>query len=128
MGLAFVLYFGEMFDKVNIISCAILILTITFLVIASIVSLANQESRDRFTGQPNEYRETFNKFFKILKYPLIASLLFTCLIPSSKTVYMMVAAKVGQDIATSPKAKELGGKLYQLINQKLDEQLSKKKN
>lgn len=49
------------------------------------------------------------------------------LLPSKQTIYMMAAAKVGQDIVTAPETKEVGGKLLKLLNQKLDEQLSEKK-
>jgi hypothetical protein len=53
----------------------------------------------------------------------IFSVFVGVLIPSKQTIYMMAAAKVGQDIVASPETKEIGGKVLQLINQKLDEQL-----
>jgi hypothetical protein len=53
---------------------------------------------------------------------LIATLI-SVLMPDKQTIYMMAAAKVGQDIVQAPETKEIGDKVLKLINQKLDDQL-----
>lgn len=45
--------------------------------------------------------------------------------PDKDTIYLMAGAKVTEDIVKSPEAKELGGKILKVINQKLDEQVRK---
>lgn len=53
---------------------------------------------------------------------------FICLlVPGKQTIYMMAGVEFAQEIASSPKTKELGGKVLNLINKKLDEELEKKK-
>ena len=48
-------------------------------------------------------------------------------LPSSKTIYLMAGAKVAEDVAKSPEAKEISSKIIKVLNQKLDEQLEQKK-
>ena len=42
------------------------------------------------------------------------------LIPSAKTMYTMAAVKYGQEVLETPEAKELGQKVYKILNEKLD--------
>lgn len=47
--------------------------------------------------------------------------------PDKNTVYLIASAKVTEDIVKSPEAKEIGGKILTIINDKLDEQVKGKK-
>ena len=66
---------------------------------------------------------------KLAKYWLIITIAGTIAVitPTTKTAYMMVEAYATKKVAESPEAKEVGTKLLMLINQKLDEELSKSK-
>ena len=76
---------------------------------------------------------TTSERVKVLRYlsiTIISAILFisaAIFIPTKQTIYMMAAAKVGQDIVEAPATKEISSKVLQLINQKLDEQLGGKK-
>ncbi|RTL03662.1 hypothetical protein EKK58_12505 [Candidatus Dependentiae bacterium] len=50
-------------------------------------------------------------------------LLLDILVPNKETLYTMVAASTIQDIATSPKVQELGGKSLDVINKVMDDYL-----
>lgn len=49
------------------------------------------------------------------------------LIPNKETLYTMVAAHTVQDIATSPKVQELGGKSLEVIEKVMDDYLKEVK-
>lgn len=55
-------------------------------------------------------------------------LLLTGLIPNKETLYTMVAASTIQDIATSPKVQELGGKSLEVIEKVMDDYLKEGKS
>lgn len=50
-------------------------------------------------------------------------LLLSTLIPNKETIYVMVAAKTVEDIATAPRVQELGGKSLDVINKMMDDYL-----
>jgi len=51
---------------------------------------------------------------------LIPCLIVMTLLPAPKTAYMMVGAYAAQKVAENGKVQETGGKVLELINQKLD--------
>lgn len=51
---------------------------------------------------------------------LVISSLFTIIIPSEKTAYLMLGGYTAQKIVQSDNAQEISGKLMKIINQKLD--------
>jgi hypothetical protein len=51
---------------------------------------------------------------------LIPCLLVITFLPAPKTAYMMVGAYAAQKVAENGKVQETGGKVLELINQKLD--------
>ncbi len=53
----------------------------------------------------------------------MACMLFAVFIPTKETIYVMVAAKTVEDIASSPKVQELGGKSLDVINKVMDDYL-----
>lgn len=57
----------------------------------------------------------------------IILILLATLIPNKETLYTMVAAYTVQDIATSPKVQELGGKSIEVIEKMMDDYLKEVK-
>jgi hypothetical protein len=57
----------------------------------------------------------------------IVLILLATLIPNKETIYTMVAAYTVQDIATSPKVQELGGKSLEVIEKVMDDYLKEVK-
>lgn len=62
--------------------------------------------------------------FKFICSPIIC-LSLAVLLPSERVIYTMAGAYAVEQIATSDGAKQIGGKVLDLINQKLDSELSK---
>lgn len=42
-------------------------------------------------------------------------------LPTKQTLYTIAAVRYGEQVLTTPEAKEIGGKVYNILNQKLDE-------
>ena len=73
-----------------------------------------------FHNTPENWK-LWRKLIKIGTITFVSSLLLFPVVPTEKTVYMMVGAKASSEIIANPKVQETGGKVLQLINQKLDE-------
>ena len=79
--------------------------------------------------------EVENRFNKKYKKPMIMPVrfaigfivlgLFMAFIPSKQTVYMYAGAQLADRVAADPKVQQLGGKVYDLIEKKIDEELAK---
>ena len=65
------------------------------------------------------------KFVRYAALVIILASIPLVFTPSKSSIYLMAGAKVTEDIVKSPEAKELGGKILKVINQKLDEQVKK---
>ncbi len=67
----------------------------------------------------NEWR-TWRRCVTLAAVIFFPSLLLTIIIPQEKTLYMMLGAKTAQDIVANPKVQQVGGKVMDLINKKLE--------
>lgn len=56
----------------------------------------------------------------------ILLILISILIPSKQTIYTIAAVKYGEQVIKTPEAREVGEKVYKILNQKLDEVLKEK--
>lgn len=55
----------------------------------------------------------------------VSSAIISCLIPSSKTIYTIAAVKYTEEVVKNEKVQEISGKVYQILNDKLDEMIKK---
>lgn len=62
----------------------------------------------------------WRRFAYIIVSIFPTALLLSLLIPSEKTLYLMMGAKTTQAIVSNPKIQETGGKVMELINKKLE--------
>lgn len=75
-------------------------------------------------------KENKDALFKWSKINFIAAIIIGCIgcfIPSKQTMYMMVGASAAKEIVDNPKVQAVGGKVFDLINKKLDELTEGKK-
>lgn len=85
---------------------------ISFLVVAIILI---------FFGLIHWEHEGNSKILKIGAIIAVINILILVLIPSKKTMYMMMAVETGNKIIQQPEIKELLNKTLTIINHKLDE-------
>lgn len=69
------------------------------------------------------YNDKITKSTKWVWTGCVLALFLAALIPNKEIIYTMVAASAVQDIATSPKVQELGGKSLDVINKVMDDYL-----
>jgi hypothetical protein len=114
MSAMWIIYLADVVGGLStlIIFCGIFLLMAIFPLFMFMVEIMDKDAE-----------RTTKKIMLLFAAVGIFSVFVGVLIPSKQTIYMMAAAKVGQDIVASPETKEIGGKVLQLINQKLDEQL-----
>ncbi len=105
MSLALIVYLAEVADKLS----ALLIITTSCLLAAA---LAETVAEDKVT--------TWTKRWL---FSGVLCALLAVFVPNKETIYVMVAAKTVEDIASSPKVQELGGKSLDVINKVMDDYL-----
>lgn len=103
--LAFYLYLVDVISNIPIALIVFLIIAI-FLI---------------FFGLIHWEHEGNSKIFKIGAIIAVINILILVLIPSKKTMYMMMAVETGNKIVQQPEIKELLNKTLTIINHKLDE-------
>jgi hypothetical protein len=72
--------------------------------------------------------KNIKNIFRIIKTTLavgVVACILAVLLPSQKTFVAMIAGGAVQEVVTSDKAKEIGGKSLDLLNKWLDEKLEK---
>lgn len=112
MSLALIVYLANTSDSL----CALFGFSGVILLIIFAVWWASCGSGDTETRPPNS-----------LGVISIVLILLATLIPNKETIYTMVAAYTVQDIATSPKVQELGGKSLEVIEKVMDNYLKEVK-
>lgn len=73
-----------------------------------------------------EYEDRYTSTIKSIKRVVISAILCattSVLIPSEKTIYLMTAASIAEDIAKKPATVQMLDKVYNIVDKKLDEQL-----
>lgn len=113
--LSFILYLADVSGFIDRFASIIGIGGIIIAIIAfTIGQLAVTE--ENYTGKAEEERKVVRAFaFGLLKYAMPALLLAT-FIPSQKTLYLIAASEIGEEVVMS----ETGEKVLNIINDKLD--------
>ena len=65
------------------------------------------------------------KYIKTILPILCTVVIIASLIPSQKTMYLMLGATTAEKIAENPTIKDTGAKVLEIVNRKLDEYLQK---
>lgn len=128
MELVWLVYFISMLDSIG--PALVMILVSLGIVIPLIVLIRQIEFTPRGYDSKMEQESratTFNSLGKFIKTGTITFIvcgLLVIIIPSKKTAYIMVGAYVAQKIAESGEVKEVGSKVYAIINKQLDSYLA----
>jgi len=120
MTVPLIIYFVEVLDK---ISCA---LTFIFIIafLGAIVSLIVWSFNADMSKFGNDYATKAASAKKMLKGIVIVMCvtgILDIIIPSKKTIYLMIGGYAAESIYESPEAKAFGNKVLNIVNNKLDE-------
>lgn len=108
------LYLAETIGTINVVSGIFLFLSISATCICGII-YANTYDCSRHEGL-TRFAKSWGERFSYLSVGL---LFLTILVPSQKTLYLILASEAGEEVVTS----DTGQKALNVINQKLDEML-----
>lgn len=110
MNLTLALYLVNILDRLSILTILVAIIGLISVIIGIIYIV--------------EEKDVALNVYPILKklalMTCVAGIL-TVIIPNEKTMYLMMASSVTKEIAENPKFQEVGNRLYNIVNQKLDE-------
>ena len=119
--LMFILYFIELLSTIDKVAYGFVFSLVVLGAISQLATMVAQGIWDI------EMQDTFKKFIKpnIKRYILVLSILLSVvvLIPSERTMYIMVGLKTGDKVLDTVSQSETFQKAEQLLNQKLDEML-----
>ena len=105
----YILYLIDFLDKISLLCCVGLLLSLTLTIISFVQILVDEDS-----------------LYKLIKkkwlVPLLLMIILT-LIPSKKTIYLMVSTKVMESIVSNEKTMNIGDKTLKILEKKLDELL-----
>jgi hypothetical protein len=128
MELVWLVYFISMLDSIIPVIGLTIACCILYIIGLTIYKDVECSDSDYYTGQALERRkvkrDAADKALKKTFTILVVAVIMTVVIPSKKTAYIMVGAYVAQRIAESGEIKDVGTKVYQLINKQLDSYLA----
>ena len=117
----FILYFIELLSTIDKVAYGFVFSLVVLGAISQLATMVAQGIWDI------EMQDTFKKFIKpnIKRYILVLSILLSIvvLIPSERTMYIMVGLNSGDKVLDTVSQPETFQKAEQLLNQKLDEML-----
>lgn len=127
MELAWLVYFISMLEGLRFVIVGMIVISLFYIPMASLYMIIDCTEEDY-------HSETQRKRIKQLRLQIAKSIktvfiiftiatILSILLPSKKTAYIMVGAYAAQRIAESGEVKEVGTKVYKLINKQLDEYL-----
>jgi len=119
----FMLYILAIIDYINITFGIAAGIVVCMWVVGFIVWCCTTESYSESDQKINSYLQ---KIVSKAAWITGVIVLLNILIPSQKSVVMILAGGTTFDVITSPQAKEVGGKSLDLLNKFLDEQLQEK--
>lgn len=120
MTVPLIIYLVEVLDK---ISCA---LTFIFILsfVGAIIAFATWSFNANMSKYGDDYEAKASSAKKILKSIVIVmcvTAILDIIIPSKKTIYLMIGGYAAESIYESPEAKAFGNKVLNIVNNKLDE-------
>lgn len=128
MELALLVYAIEVFSKlpnlfvISIIISLIVSFILTMIICAEWCDLDYDSPEKRKVNE--EKRKNAWKWVKIFMSIAVFLALLVTLIPSKKTMYVMVGAYAAQKVSEDPDVKRLSGKALQIIEGKMDEYIT----
>lgn len=121
MLLAFLIYLAEVSGSIKHVSGWFIILLIFSICVFAIYSMVSHAEDNR------KGMEFGKRVLKCLSIALILSMIVNIVIPKSSTVYLMVGAYMGTEVAKSPDISEKLSKINKIIDYKLNDLLDELK-
>lgn len=121
MLLAFLIYLAEVSGSIKHVSGWFIVLLIFSICVFAIYSMVSDDEDNR------KGMEFGKRVLKCLSIALILSMIVNVAIPKSSTVYLMVGAYMGTEVAKSPDISEKLSKINKIIDYKLNDLLDELK-
>jgi hypothetical protein len=120
MTVPLIIYLVEVLDK---ISCALTFVFIVSLIVFALTGInwAFNADMSKFGDSYVEKAASAKKLFKTIAIVMCITAVFDIIIPSKKTIYLMIGGYAAESIYESPEAKAFGNKVLNIVNNKLDE-------
>lgn len=121
MLLAFLIYLAEVSGSIKHVSGWFIVLLVFSICVFAIYSMVSDDEDNR------KGMEFGKRVLKCLSIALILSMIVNVAIPKSSTVYLMVGAYMGTEVAKSPDISEKLSKINKIIDYKLNDLLDELK-
>lgn len=79
------------------------------------------------SSRAREDKESLTKTAKHLLVTAIALFTLSTMIPSEKTMYMILGSKITKNVISNPEVQKISDKVLTILNQKLDELVKERK-
>lgn len=128
MSTEFLIYFVMQLDSINTVLK--FFVAMTFLVTGgaitfNVVAWSGAKLEEGATDKDKEILDSISRIRKKAVVVFITIVFITALMPTTKTAIYMIGGSATIEALQSPEAKEIGGKALELLQKKLDEELSK---
>jgi len=120
MTVPLIIYLVEVLDKISSALVFIFILSS----IGAVIAFATWSFNGDMSKYGDEYKTKAASAKKILKSIVIVmcvTAILDIIIPSKKTIYLMIGGYAAESIYESPEAEAFGNKVLNIVNNKLDE-------
>lgn len=121
MLLAFLIYLAEVSGSIKHVSGWFIVLLVFSICVFAIYTMVSDDEDNR------KGMEFGKRVLKCLSVTLILSMIVNVAIPKSSTVYLMVGAYMGTEVAKSPDISEKLSKINKIIDYKLNDLLDELK-
>ncbi|HFV1620083.1 TPA: hypothetical protein ACH6AG_001225 [Campylobacter jejuni] len=121
MLLAFLIYLAEVSGSIKHVSGWFIVLLVFSICVFAIYTMVSDDEDNR------KGMEFGKRVLKCLSVTLILSMIVNIAIPKSSTVYLMVGAYMGTEVAKSPDISEKLSKINKIIDYKLNDLLDELK-
>lgn len=111
------IYFADIAGNLNNFAVVCLIITAVSLcflipIFGHVVAELTEDHKDR---------KIITKITKIVAWVAVLCSTIIVFVPNTKTIYLLAGAQMAENIAKSPKFDETTNKLYEVLNNKLDQ-------
>jgi hypothetical protein len=120
MTVPLIIYLVEVLDK---ISCALTFIFVVSLIVSLLSAMvwAFNADMSNFGKSYAIKASSAKKMLKSIVIVMCVTAILDIIIPSKKTIYLMIGGYAAESIYESPEAKAFGNKVLNIVNNKLDE-------
>ena len=120
MTVPLIIYLVEVLDKISFTLKFIFVISFLVAVLSAMFWSFNSDM-SKYGDEYKEKSSSAKKIFKTIVIVMCATAILDIIIPSKKTIYLMIGGYAAESIYESPEAKAFGNKVLNIVNNKLDE-------